>query len=141
MQNSLAVKIVNILFYILLGVSFLIAVLFFLSSDKNPDVMLYWNYLLVGAAGVLVFGLSIINMFSSRKSLISSLIILGISGVLIFGTYAMSSGEMPKFFGSEAFNISSAGLKWIDTSLYLVYLLSGVSFVGLIVTEVRDALN
>jgi hypothetical protein len=87
----------------------------------------------------LIFG--ILNMFKSKKSMISSLIVLGIFGALLLISYLMSSDAIPHFIGVDEFNVTAAISKWIGTALYMLYIMMGVSVVGLIFSEIRGALK
>jgi hypothetical protein len=139
MEKSLAIKIVGILFYVLFGVSLIMGIAFYF--NYNADMLLYWSYVLAATAAVLVVALSFIGIFKSKKSLISSLIVLGAFGALVLTCYALSSDAMPTFFGSETFELTPSGLKWIDTGLFTMYALMGGAFIGLVFTEIKSAFN
>lgn len=137
MEKSLAIKIVAIIFYVLFGLSLFLAALFFINFDEAP--MIVYTYILSGIAIAAAIIFSIISMFRSKQTLIQSLSVLGVIGALVLVSYLMSSSEMPTFFGVETFNLTASTLKLVDTSLFLLYILTGISFVGLIYSEVRGA--
>ncbi|MFA6402239.1 MAG: hypothetical protein WCX31_11545 [Salinivirgaceae bacterium] len=137
MGKSLAIRIVAIIFYILFGISLLLAVLFFINYNEAPMIIFTYILTFIAMAATLIF--SVIGMFSSKKAMINSLSVLGVIGVLVLISYLMSSSEMPTFFGVEAFNLTGSTLQLIDTSLFLMYILTGLSFVGLLYSEVRGA--
>lgn len=140
MQQTLAVKLVNILFYVLMGIGAFLGVFFYIKPGSE-DSLLYWTYVLLAISFVLIVLVSFMGMFNSKKSAISSLIYLAITAVLVIGAYSLSSSEMPTFFGVEAFTLTPTSLKWMDTALYLTYVLLGGSFIGLIYSEIYDAVN
>jgi hypothetical protein len=139
MGKSLATRIIQILFLVLFGLSIVLAVLF--TINTNGVLLLVYTYTLFGIAlgTALIFG--ILNMFKSKKSMISSLIVLGIFGALLLISYLMSSDAIPHFIGVDEFNVTAAISKWIGTALYMLYIMMGVSVVGLIFSEIRGALK
>jgi amino acid transporter len=141
MGKAIEFRAVAILSFILLGVSTLLGLLFYISSDKNPDPMLFYTYVLVAIAAVITLLFTILGVFSSKKSLKSSAIVLGIALVLIVIAYTMASDKMPTFFGVEAFHLTSTILKLVDTSLYLLYILTGIAFIGLFYTEIARSIK
>ncbi|MCK9206769.1 MAG: hypothetical protein M0P66_06635 [Salinivirgaceae bacterium] len=139
MEKSLAIRIVAIIFYILFGISLLLGVLFYINWNEAPMIVFTYILTAISMAATLIF--TVLSMFQSKKSMINSLTVLGIFGVLILISYFMSSSEMPTFFGVEAFNLTGTTLQMIDTSLFLMYILTGLAFVGLLYSEIRGALK
>ncbi|HAM98778.1 MAG TPA: hypothetical protein DCQ26_09230 [Marinilabiliales bacterium] len=137
MEKSLAIKIASIIFYILFGISILLGVLFYINDNESP--MLVYTYILTGIAMASTLIFTVVSMFQSKKSLISSLTVIGLFGALVLISYLMSSDAMPTFFGVETFKLTGGTLKLIDTSLFMMYILIAVSFVGLLYTEIRGA--
>jgi len=136
MGKSLAVRIISILFGVIFGLSVLLGVVFFIK--ENEDLLLVWTYALtVIAIGITaLFGLA--NMFKTKKTLISSLLV--IVGFLILGgiSYSLSSDYVPlDAAGKPLMGITEIGSKWSGTILYLLYILLGLSFVSLVYTEIR----
>jgi amino acid transporter len=138
MDRSLAIKIVSIGFYVLFGISILFGVMFAV-NDGYTDLLLNWAYVLsaVAIGGALLF--MIMNMFKSKKSLIMSLIIVAIFGVIFLISYSLASGAIPNFIGVKELGVTEAISKWSGTSLYMLYILMGISFVVLLYTEIRGA--
>lgn len=138
MGNSLAIRIVNILFIAIFSISALLGIVFMVNMNEN--MLLIWTYGLTAVAvGLLVvFGLA--NMFKSKKSIISSLIMLGVTAVLVGISYALASDAIIfDVAGKPIDDITSVGSKWSGATLYLLYVLLGLSFVSLIYTEIRGA--
>ncbi len=140
MERKLLLKVVSILFYVLLGLSVVFAFVFY-SKEGMADLIIKWTYILAAIATVSVIAISLTGMFRSKKSIISSLIVLGIVAVLIGVSYSLSSDIMPTFFGVEEYNLTGPKLKFIDTTLFVTYILSAVAALGLIFSEVRGALK
>lgn len=138
MGNSLAIRIVNILFISIFAISALLGVVFMV--NMNEDILLIWTYgLTVIAVGLLVvFGLA--NMFKSKKTIISSLIMIGVTVVLVGISYALASDALVfDVAGKPIDDITNVGSKWSGATLYLLYVLLGLSFISVIYTEIRGA--
>jgi len=137
MEKSLAIRIVSILFFVLFGVSALLGIIFMVNLDEN--MLLVWAYVLsIGAIGtVVVFGL--MNMFSDKKNIITSLLVMGGFAVLVGISYALASDVIPLDAAQKPFDITSVTSQWSGATLYLLYILLGLSFISLIYTEIRGA--
>lgn len=139
MGKSLATRIIQILFLALFGLSILLTVIF--AINQKGDVLLIYTYVLFAIALGAALLFAVINMFKSKKSLISSLIVMGIFGVLVLVSYALASGSIPQFIGVETFDVTASISRWIGTSLYMLYIMLGAAFVGLIFSEIRGAIK
>jgi len=139
MGKSLAIKIISILFYLIFGISILFTIIF--AINMNEELLIIWTYILgiIAVASTLVF--AILQMFKSKKSMLTSFGVIAVFGILILVSYLLSSSAMPNFLGVDSFKLTPTVLKWVDTSLHLLYILLGASFFGLIFSEVRNAFN
>jgi hypothetical protein len=138
MGKSLAIRIVNILFISIFALSILLGVVFMVNLNEN--MLLIWTYALtVVAVGLLVvFGLA--NMFKSKKSIITSLIMLGVTAVLVGISYVLASDALVLDVNGDVIgDITNLGSKWSGATLYLLYILLGLSFISLIFAEIRGA--
>ncbi len=137
MGNNSAIKIINYIFYFLFTVSIALGVVFMINS--NEDILLIWTYgLSIFAIGsVVVF--AFINIFSSKKSMMSSLIVFAIFGVLMLISYAMANDAIPLDAAGVPVNITATVSRWSGATLYMLYILLGLSFLSLIYTEIRSA--
>lgn len=140
MGQSLAIKIINILFYVLFGVSILLGVIFYaVNSNEEPLIIGAYVMTILAAGSTLAF--MIVNMFKDKKSLVTSLLVLGIFAVLIGISYAFASSVIPTDAAGVLFDITEQTSRWSGASLYMLYILLGVSFATLIYTEIRSAFN
>jgi hypothetical protein len=140
MGNSSAIRIVQILFIALFSISVLLGILFFVNKNENP--LLIWMGVLVALAfgATLVFMFA--NVFKSKKTIITSLLVAGGFGVFVLISYILASGAIPVQADGVPFeNITEVGSRWSGTILYLLYFLLGGSFLSLIYTEIRGALK
>jgi len=140
MGQSLANKVINILFYIIFGVSILLGVIFY-AVNSNEEPLLIGAYVLtiLAAGTVLVF--MIASMFKDKKSLITSLLVLAAFSVLIGISYVLASGVIPTDITGAIIDesLTEAGSRWSGASLYMLYILLGLSFASLIYSEIRGA--
>lgn len=93
---------------------------------------------ILAAATILLFSLYnfIRNTIDNPKSAIKPSIVLVLSAIVIIISYSLASDVMPDFLGAEKLSISGNTIKLVEASLYLVYILFGISIVALIYTEV-----
>ncbi len=140
MNKNLSLKIVQILFIAIFAISVLFGILFF-TNTINEDILLKWTYGLTAISAILLIAFGLANMFKSKKSIISSLIMLAIAALLIGVSYALASGAIPLDAAGKPFDITEATSKWSGALLYLLYILLGLSFISLIYTEIRGSLK
>lgn len=139
MGQNLAIKIINYLFYGLFAVSIVLGIIFF-AGNGSSEPLLVWTYALSAFAigSTLVFGFS--NVFKSKQSLITSLIVFAIFGLFIIISYAMASDVLLLDAAGEEFEgLTPSISRWSGAALYLLYTLMGISFASLIFTEIRAA--
>lgn len=156
-------KITKILSYILFAISILFGVLFYnsvMTAEPVPehlvvalektmfnmeqmgsslDNFVYVVYLLFGLATISTLLFSVLNIFKSAKTAKRSLMSLVLIGIIVFSAYMLASPEIPTFFGSEKFNITSTVSQTVGTGLFAMYLLFIIAVVGILYTEVRGA--
>ncbi len=141
MGQSLAIKIINILFYILFALSIVLGIVFF-AVTKNEEPLIMWSYALtiiaIGSAVVFAF----VNIFQSKKSIFTSLIVFALFGVLVGISYGFADSIIPTNAAGELIeNITETSARWSGAMLYMLYVLLGLSFISLIYTEIRSAFN
>lgn len=141
-MNSKTSKIISIVSVILLVISAAAGIAtFVVGTDPYIDLLLWWMYILVGVAFFAIIVLSLIGMLSSKKSALSLLTVLAIAAVVVFGLHAFASDSLPTFFGVEQYNLTIETSKWVDTALYVTYLLFGASIFGLIFTAIKSSVE
>ena len=139
MGQSLAIKIINYLFYSLFAVSIILGIIFF-AGNGSSQPLLVWTYALsIFAIGsTIVFGLS--NLFKSKRSIVTSLIVFAVVGVVVLVYYALASDVIPlNAAGDPIEDATAAGSRWSGVALFMFYTLMGVAFASLIFTEIRSA--
>lgn len=110
-----------------------------LATTSLLDFFLFWAYVLVIAALVLIVVLSIINLAGNRKSLKKTGLVLVIAVVLIGLSYLLASGD------PVAVNIdvqpTHATLKMTDTLLNLSGALVVLTILALVWGSVRNLIH
>ncbi|MCF0164412.1 MAG: hypothetical protein HUJ92_03945 [Bacteroidales bacterium] len=129
--------------YILLGLSAILLVLFFVmphsnTSDQIVNVYLYWTYVLVALAIVALVGFLLAKTFSSKQGIVKFVILLVGVVVLVGGAYVLAPGTP---VATNAKDITDMTFKLTDTALILTYILFGGSIVALLGTTVFNAIK
>lgn len=139
-MNSVTSKIIAIVSGIMLAVSAVSGILTF-ATGEYIDWLLIWTYILVFGAFFVIIVMSLIGMLSSKKSALTLLGVLAGAAIIIFGAHSFASDTLPTFFGVEDYNLTLTVAKWVDTSLYVTYLLFALAIAGLGFTAVRAAVE
>lgn len=148
-------KFLKILLYVLLGLSALVIVGFYVQSSSfnfglsnmsaimsnitMVDGIIWWTYLLLGVSIITLICLSVYTMINNAKSLKKTGIILGITVVLVLVSYLLASGSPVEVNVAEA--PTPQTLKMTDTGLILTYILFGASIVLLIGGGIYNAIK
>jgi len=112
-------KYIQWLLYVLMGLSALLTIIFYLSSG-SPDLLLYWMYFLLILSGVVTLTLSALNILKNPKGSLKVLLVIGVIIVLGFLSYALSSNNYPQAL-LEKYSISANGVKMVGASLIMTY--------------------
>jgi hypothetical protein len=139
MGNSLAIKVINIIFYVIAAISIVVGVIFF-AGGKDGEVLIIWMYILTALAIGVTMLFAFVNMFKSKKSLIASLVTIGAFGILTIISYLMASNNDILNAAGEVI-ASGTVSQWAGAGIYMLYILLGMAFVSLIYTEIRAAFN
>ena len=122
-------KISKIAMYVLLGVTIVVACLFFFGGNVEPvftNSLLYLTYCFVGIAALLVIIAAVANLATDfRKDAKSALKSVGgvcALVVLFVVSYFVSSGEPVAVLGIEE-EVTTATYKMVDAQLYTTYVL------------------
>ena len=131
-------KILSILIIILAVIS---GVLYYkiaqngIDADKQIDAIInLTKWLLYLTAFLAVIGW-ILDIFSSKKSLIYTLISLAFLGLIVFFAYLMASGE-PYKLGDTVY--SGKVSQWVDTGLWTFYFLAIIAVILMMFSWIYD---
>lgn len=125
---------ISITLYLLLGVSALLGILFYVGSVESA-VLIYWCYVLfaLGAAAAVIF--SLVNITKNPKAARGLLIGLLALGVIIGITYATSSGDDANTI-YEDLNITESTSHGVGMGLATFYILGALTIVSIIYVEI-----
>lgn len=137
-------KLIRILYIVLLAVSALLAVLFYVGGieiDGETPVFtqqfILWAYLLVGIATISAVAFPLVQMITNPQKAKKSLLGVAALVAVVAIAYFFSSGELMKFGSQEMakFNVPSL-LKQVDTGMITTYILFGIAIFATIYSEV-----
>jgi hypothetical protein len=123
-------KYVQWLLYLLMGISALFVILFYI-SPSNPDMLLYWMYALLILSGVVILSLSAYGMVKNPKGSYKALIY--IAGIVVLGilSYAFAKNTYSPAL-LEKYSISANGVKMVGAGLTMTYFILAIS-VGVLI--------
>lgn len=134
-------KLARILELILLGISAILLVAFFVmphntASDSIINTYLFWTYLLFAVAIVLLVVFELARVFSSKKGMIGFAILLVGIAVLVGVSYILAPGGEVNTSVAYTEGVS----KFSDAALILTYILGGGAIVALLWSIIRNAI-
>jgi hypothetical protein len=132
-------KLASIVLYVLMAISVVIFVIMFASIDSETDpsenarnlmtMNINWSIALFAIAGILALAFAIVQIVTDKSKAVSALGAIGILAVVVVISYALSSSEIPQFFGVDKFvadgSLTPVISKWIGTGLNVTYILFG----------------
>lgn len=120
-------KILPIVLYVLLGISALLGVLFYVGS-VDAETIIYWCYVLMGLATAAAIIFPILGMVKDPKAAKGALLGVGALVLVFVISYALAGDEMtPKY---AKFISSSAESKLVSTGLITFYILALLAIVA-----------
>ena len=129
-------KQLSILKYVLLGVSFLTVLLFFVGAT-DVDLMLRWAYVLLGIAVVLTIVFPVLNIIHNPQGTKRSMIGLAIV-VVVLGLAFMLGSDAPVPNSAGGQFDDSLLLKLSDTGLYATYAAMAAAIVAAVAGEISN---
>lgn len=135
-------KLAKYLKWILLGLSAILLVVFFLmphetASDPIIDTYIIWAYILVAIALVLVLAFLLIGVSKSKKSLIAFLaLIVGAVALVAICWFLAPGGEV-----ATNVDYTPTASKFSDAALYLTYVMVAASVLAIICSAISNAIK
>ena len=133
-MNDKLFKYVQWLLYLLMGLSALFVILFYI-SPANPDLILYWMYALLIFSGVVILSVSAYAMMKNPKGSYKALLAVAGLIVLVLLTYLLSKNTYSPAM-LEKYSISANGVRWVGAGLFTTYLILLIAIGTLIFTSV-----
>ncbi|MCK4661680.1 MAG: hypothetical protein KAT68_02345 [Bacteroidales bacterium] len=142
-MDSTISRIITIISIVLMGVSALLGLLFYIGVITEEPFII-WAYILVGTGAIAILVFSVMNIFSNKKAAKGSLIGLLFVAVLLFISYLLASDEILIFMGSEQFFEEGGAIspntfsKLVGTGIYSMYVLFVLAFASAIYVEIAS---
>ena len=135
-------KLAKYLKWILLGISAILLVVFFLLphstvSDPMVDTYIIWAYILVAIALVLVLAFLLISVSKSKKSLITFLALIVGAVVLVAVCWLLAPGGEVATNADYTPKVS----KFSDAALYVTYAMVAASILAIIWSAISNAIK
>ncbi len=135
-------KLAKYLKWVLLGISAILLVVFFLlphnsASDTMVDTYIFWAYILVAISLILVLAFLLIDVSKSKKSLISFLAIIVGAVALVAICWLLAPGGEVATNAAYTPKVS----KFSDAALYVTYAMVAASIVAIIVSAISSAIK
>ncbi len=115
-------KIIQWLLYGLMILSAIFGVLFYL-NPSNPNLLIYWGYLLVIIAAALVIGLSLYQIIKNPKGSVKILAIVIGMVVLAIISYAVSKNTLSPT-DLEKYKITATTVRVVGAGLLMTYIIA-----------------
>ena len=105
---------------------------------KRTDLALRWAYILLVLTALAAVIFPLINLVTNVKALLRTLMILAGAAVLVLISYFVFSNGVPiNIVGYSGTDNSDPGvLRMVGTSLYLTYILFGVTILSILYSEI-----
>ena len=105
---------------------------------KRTDLALRWAYILLIFTALAAVVFPLINLVTNMKALLRTLMILGGAAVLVLISYFVFSNGTPiDIVGYSGTDNSDPGvLRMVGTSLFLTYILFGVTILSILYSEI-----
>jgi hypothetical protein len=120
-MNERRFKLVQWLLYVLMAISALLTVIFYFNRT-NPDLILYWGYILVIFSGLITLYISVMNLIKNPKGSLKVLVI--VVGMVIIGiiAYALSDNTLTPA-QLEKYHLSPNRVRLIGAGLMMTYVI------------------
>ncbi len=128
-------KLLQWFLYLLLAVSAILTVLFYVDSDSNTDVYIYWSYVLLGITVVVTIVASLAGMLLKPKSAVKILILAGIMVVIGIVSYSMSGNEFSAIW-LEQKDVTVATSRIVGAGLFFSYFLAALAVLAIVVASI-----
>ena len=135
-------KLAKYLKWILLGISAILLVVFFLlphntTSDVMVDTYIIWAYVLVAIALVLVLVFLLLDVSKSKKSLITFILLIVGAVALVAVCWLLAPGGEVATNATYTPKVS----KFSDAALYVTYAMVAASIIAIIVSAISNAIK
>lgn len=142
-MNSTLSTYTKVLSWLLMGVSIIITILFFLSNQdiNSVEPFIDWAYILFAIAALSALIFPVVNLFRNPKNVTKSLVgLLAVALIFVIGYVLADATPIPS--PTQNPDLSNPTVLIIsDTGLIATYLLFGISLLLLFYTGIRSAFH
>lgn len=140
-------KISSIILIVIIGISVVLAGLFYfggsvpetigttMEEKSFTSINLIWGIILFAAALITTLVFTFINIFTNPQVIKNFLLVFGLAVLLFLVSYLTASSEALLHLNVDKLP-SPAVLKWVGTGLNAAIILTGIAFLGIIVSEI-----
>jgi hypothetical protein len=134
-------KILKYASYALVGISSLIALLFFFTDAVGENFYIIWTYILTGLATGITVVFSIFYYISHPNDAKGALVGIGAMAVVVLLAWLFASDDIPQFLGADKFEITSTMSRTVGAILWGVYILLTAAIVAIFYSEATKSLK
>lgn len=143
-------KIINIVLYVLMGISAVFIVIFYFGSvvqgtENTPmeepvitEAFLIWAFILTCLTLLFALAFPVIRMFTNPKNAMKTLIGVGGVIILVIVMYVFASDELLVMARENKGNVPSV-LKWVGTGLNTMYVMFIAAVITILYSEINKA--
>ncbi|RLD81143.1 MAG: hypothetical protein DRJ15_05235 [Bacteroidetes bacterium] len=133
-MTVLASKILRIFLAVLLAISALLALLFFLNVVSD-DLLIYWGYFLVILTAVITILFPIAHMIMNPKNSIKIFIGIGVMVVIAIIAYSLATVGLSDL-QLEKLGVSAGTAKYVGTGLIFTYILATLAVLSIVYASI-----
>ena len=133
-MTVLASKILRIFLAVLLAVSALLAILFFVDVISD-DLLIYWGYFLVIFTALITILFPIISMVMNPKNSIKIFIALGLMVVVAIIAYSLSQVGFTDL-QLEKLGVTASTSKYVGAGLIFTYILASLAVLSILYASI-----
>jgi hypothetical protein len=148
MNNNLVKRISQITGYVVLGISVLLAVVYYfgigdeIKVSANVDLMMNWTIILIIVIIALAFLIGpIISVITSPKTLVKGGISIGILLVIFALAYAFSGGDVSTVYLNYEIEGLKQKLAFTELGLISFYIIGALTVFAIFVSEIKSLLK
>lgn len=134
-------KYLQIGLFVLLAISLVLFVVFYINGESMADTVMYWAYVLCGITVALLIAFPVIFFIQNPKR---GLVFLGVvvGFAILYGiSYAMADGSISNVTLFEANGVTEGISRMIGAGLIMTYILAGLTVIGLVYAGISKAIK
>ncbi len=133
-MTVLASKVLRIFLAVLLAISALLAILFFVNVVSD-DLLIYWGYFLVIFTAVITILFPIVSMIMNPKNSIKIFIAIGVMVVLAIISYSLATVGLTDH-QLEKLGVTAGTAKYVGAGLIFTYILAALAVLSIIYASI-----